>query len=109
MRKKTWWHDRRSPPRLGECGTGRATIGPWWMSMEQSRRPDNGHFPRPQTFLLLIAALTWSLHPDTWDASGEKSHARERRSCKLIPTNGSRRSETWAMAITGENDCGPER
>src|SRR6266516_8140191 len=27
-----------------ECGTGRASIGPWWMSMEQSRLPDNGHF-----------------------------------------------------------------
>src|SRR6266567_1995281 len=33
------------------------------MSMEQNRLRDNEHFPRQQTFLLLIAALTWSLLP----------------------------------------------
>ena len=38
----------------------------------------------PQTCLCPIAALSWSQLPATWDANGEKSPARERRSCKRI-------------------------
>ena len=45
-------------------------------------------FPRRQTCLRPIAALSWSRHPPTWDANGEKSPAREQRCCKRIPTNG---------------------
>jgi hypothetical protein len=57
----------------------------------------------------LIAALSWSRLPHTWDANGEKSPARERRFCKRIPTNGWARSATPAMVITGGNCCEPER
>src|SRR5712692_11051522 len=71
------------------------------MSMEQNRQLDSGHFPRPQTFPRPTAALSWSRLPHTWDANGEKSHARERRSCKRIRTNGWARSATSAMVITG--------
>ena len=56
-----------------------------------------------------IAALSWSRRPDIWDANGEKSHARERRFCKRIRTNGWARSATLAMVITGGNCCEPER
>jgi hypothetical protein len=56
-----------------------------------------------------IAALSWSRRPHTWDANGEKSHARERRSCKRIRINGWARSATQAMVITGGNCCEPER
>ena len=79
------------------------------MSMAPSKRPNNEHFLRPQTFLLLIAALTWSVHLAIWDASAEKSRAREQRFCKLIPTNGSGRLEMRAMAIIGENYSGLDR
>src|SRR5216684_7290122 len=61
------------------------------------------------TFLLLIAALIWSLLPGTWDASGEKSCAREPPSSKRIPISGWPVSAMQAMAITGENCCGHER
>jgi hypothetical protein len=53
--------------------------------MAQNRLPDNEHFPKQQTFLLLIVALIWSLRPDTWDASGEKSCAREPPYSRRIP------------------------
>jgi len=56
-----------------------------------------------------IAALSWWRLPHTWDANGEKSHARERRFCKRIRTNGWGRSATPAMAITGGNCCEPEQ
>jgi hypothetical protein len=56
-----------------------------------------------------IAALSWSRHPHTWDANGEKSHVRERRFCKRIRTSGWARSAPLAMAITGGNCCEPER
>src|SRR6266516_6031480 len=75
------------------------------MSMEQNRLRDNEHFPRQQTFLLLIADLTWSLLPDTWDASEEKSCAREPPCSKRIPISGWPVSAMLAMAIPGEN-CG---
>jgi len=77
--------------------------------MEQNRLEAFGPFPRQQIFLLLIAALIWSLLPGTWDASGEKSCAREPPYSKRIPISGWPVSEMQAMAITGENCCGHER
>src|ERR1700681_4791536 len=109
MRKTTWWHARCSPLRQVGCGTGKASSGPWWMSMAQNRLPDNEPFPRQQTFLLLIAALIWLLLPDTWDANGEKSCAREPPCSKRILISGWAVSAMQAMAITGENCCGRER
>ena len=109
MRKTIWWHDRCSPPRQVGCGTDKVSIGPWSMSMEQNRLPDNGPFPRQPTSLLLIAALSWSLLPATWDASAEKSYAREPPCSKRIPISGWPVSGMQAMAITGENCCGHER
>ena len=101
FRGAIWWRGLRSLLHLVGCGIAWEAIGPWWMSMAQNRQSDNGHFPRPQTFLRPIAALSWSRLPHTWDANGEKSPARERRFCKRIPTNGWARSATPTMVITG--------
>ncbi len=109
FRGAIWWRGLRSLLHLVGCGIAWEAIGPWWMSMAQNRQSDNGHFPRPQTFLRPIAALSWSRLPHTWDANGEKSPARERRFCKRIRTNGWARSATLAMVITGGNCCEPER
>jgi hypothetical protein len=79
------------------------------MSTEQSKQQGNEHCLRQQTSQRLIADLTWSLLPGTWDASVVKSHAQGRRSSKPIHINGSGRLETQAMAITEGNCCEPER
>src|SRR5258708_2082809 len=96
-----------SPP--GGVWVGWEGIGAWWVAVGKKRESGNGAFPRPQTFLRPIAALSWSRLPHTWDANGEKSPARERRCCKRIRTNGWARSATPAMVITGGNCCEPER
>ena len=66
------WHDLRSLPHQVGCGTAWERIGPWWMSMEQNRQPDNERFRRRQTFLHLIADLTRCVLPAILDASAEK-------------------------------------